>query len=353
MVGVVLIFNVVQPGTQLSGLRLSRTALTKFIVLAASAPLLWFAYNGIVYRNPLEFENGPYSAKAIERRTQTAGNPGHPGSRNLVLAGMYFLKSGEANVAENEWLQRAWVLFTLAALAGAALASRLRQPTEPASPLGDWLPLLFLVVPLPFYALSVAYGGVPIFVPAWWPFTHYNDRYGLQLLPAFAAAVAVLVYLAQSQGWNRKLRVVALSLLFAVVSVSYASVWYAGPVSLKEAQVNMRSRNELELQLATWLHKLPSDATLLMNVSDHVGALQHAGIPLKQVINEGNHRTWKQPVDTEGLWERALADPAQYADYAVASEGDVVWQAARARRLPALVVIHTTGQAPVIVYRAR
>ena len=72
-----------------------------------------------------------------------------------------------------------------------------------------------------------------------------------------------------------------------------------------------------------------------------------------RTINEGNHRTWKQPIDIDGLWERALADPAQYADYAVASEGDAVWQAARARHLPALVVIHTTGQAAVIVYRAR
>jgi hypothetical protein len=48
-----------------------------------------------------------------------------------------------------------------------------------------------------------------------------------------------------------------------------------------------------------------------------------------------------------------LADPSRYADYAVASEGDAVWQAAQSRDLPALVVIHTTGQAPVTVYRAR
>ena len=57
-------------------------------------------------------------------------------------------------------------------------------------------PLLFLLVPIAFYALSVAYGGVPIFVPPWWPFSHYNVRYGLQLLPAFAAALAVIVNLA-------------------------------------------------------------------------------------------------------------------------------------------------------------
>jgi hypothetical protein len=71
------------------------------------------------------------------------------------------------------------------------------------------------------------------------------------------------------------------------------------------------------------------------------------------VINEGNHRTWKQPADPDGLWERALADPAHYADYVVAFEGDSVWKAVQARHLEALVEIHTTGQARAILYRAR
>ena len=62
----------------------------KFILIAASAPSLWLIYNGIVYRNPLEFANGPYSAKAIERRTQNGANPGHPGSGNPLLAGSIF-----------------------------------------------------------------------------------------------------------------------------------------------------------------------------------------------------------------------------------------------------------------------
>ena len=134
---------------------------------------------------------------------------------------------------------------------------------------------------------------------------------------------------------------------------SYASVWRAEPVSLKEAQINMRSRNQLEAQLAGWLEKLPADSTLLMYLGDHVGALQQAGIPLRRVINEGNHRVWMQPIDAEGLWERALADPAQYADYVVAFEGDPVWQAVHGRHLSAVVEIHTMGQARTILYRAR
>jgi len=340
-----------RPGPPSANFPGTRANAAKFVLIAAAAPLLWLAYNAIVYRNPLEFANGPYSAKAIERRSQVSGNPGHPGTGNPVLAGRYFLKSAEANVADNEWLQRAWVLLTLAAATAAAFTA-LRTGTE-TRPLPAW-PLLFLLVPLPFYALSVAYGGVPIFVPVWWPFSHYNVRYGLQLLPAFAAALAILAHLAVcNENWKPRLRLLCVLALFGLVFISYASIWRASPISLNEALVNMRFRKQFETQLAGWLQKLPSDSTLLMYTGDHVGALEQAGIPLNHVINEGNHRTWKQPDDPNGLWEHALADPAKYVDYVVAVEGDAVWQAVQDHHLQALVEIHTTGQARAIVYRAR
>jgi 4-amino-4-deoxy-L-arabinose transferase-like glycosyltransferase len=338
---------------RVSGLRISGDEVGNFVLIAAAAPALWLAYNGIVYRNPLEFANGPYSAKAIERRTENGGARGHPGSGNPVLAGMYFLKSAEVNMAENEGLERAWILIAIVGMAVAALTRSQSSAARASSP-GAGLPLMFVLVPIPFYALSVAYGGVPIFIPPWWPFSHYNVRYGLQLLPAFAAGLAMLVHLAVwAEGWNLRLRVAGVLGVFALVIASYVSIWRTGPVSLKEAQVNMRTRNQLETELAIWLRKLPSDSTLLMYLGDHVGAVQQAGIPLKRVINEGNHRTWKQPADAEGLWEHALADPARYADYIVAFEGDSVWQAVQARRLQAVVEIHTTGQARAILYRAR
>ncbi|MGO9088068.1 MAG: hypothetical protein ACLQBK_22860 [Candidatus Sulfotelmatobacter sp.] len=342
-----------------TGIRPQPKAALKFMLIAAAAPALWLAYNGIVYRNPLEFENGPYSAKAIERRTQSAGNPGHPGSGNLLVAGLYFVKSGEANMAENSWLQRLWVVLGFAALVAVAGGVRSRRSetknseTKNRAPRAG-LPMLWLLVPLPFYGLSIAYGGVPIFVPAWWPFSHYNVRYGLQLLPAFAVALAVVVYLTmRTDRLQRRLRLAAILGAFAFLIVSCASIWIAGPVCLREAEINMRGRNHLEAQLAGWLRKLPPDSTLLMYLGDHVGAVQQAGIPLKQVINEGNHRVWKQPVDLDGLWERALANPAQYADFVVAFEGDPVWQAVHEQHLPELVEIHTAGQARAILYRAR
>lgn len=330
-----------------------RARVLKFILIAAAAPALWLAYNAIIYRNPLEFENGPYSAKAIERRSQAANNPGHPGSGNPVLAGMYFVKAAEDNIAANQWLQRAWILLSL--LAVAVLIYTRHQRTgaraQQAAPLSC---LLFLLLPIPFYALSIAYSGIPIFVPNWWPFTHYNVRYGLQLLPAFSITVALLVYgVLHSDGWNSRVRFASIPVILVFSAASYASIWQVTPICLEEAQSNMRSRNQFQMELARWLERLPPDSTLLMYLGDQVGALERAGIPLKRTINEGNHRVWKQPIDPEGLWERALAHPSQYADYVVAFEGDPVWQAVHDLHLPALVEVHVTGQPHATLYRAR
>jgi hypothetical protein len=319
----------------------------RFVLIAAAAPILWLAYNGIVYRNPLEFENGPYSAKAIEQQTQTAANPGHPGSGNLAVSGMYFLKSAEDNMAANPWLGRLWL--ALAAAGFVIVGLTFRDPKSRSK-----LTLLLLFIPLPFYTLSVAYGGVPIFVPEFWPHTHYNVRYGLQLLPAFAASAGALISLAvRSKHWKEKARAGVVIGVVVLVVISYATIWRSGPICLEEAQINMRSRNDLEAQVAQWLEKLPPNATLLMYLGDHVGALEKAGIPLSHVINEGNHRVWKQPMDSDGLWERALRDPQKYADYVVAFEGNPVWQAVQRDHLKALVEIHVTGQPRAVIYSTR
>jgi hypothetical protein len=209
------------------------------------------------------------------------------------------------------------------------------------------------LIPIPFYALSIAYGGVPIFIPQWWPFTHYNTRYGLQLLPAFSLAVALLLYAIIRSRWETRLRIAGAVALLAFVAASYTTIWRSGPITLQEAQINMRTRNQLERELATLLRRMPENSTLLMYLGDHVGAVQHAGIPLSHTINEGNHRVWRQPIDTEGLWERALANPPQYADYILAFEGDPVWQAVHNLHLPELVEIHVTGQSRAVLYKAR
>ncbi len=311
--------------------------LRNFALIVGSVPILWLAYNGIVYRNPLEFATGPYSAKAIERRTSQPGFPPHPGSQDLVAATQYFLKSSEANIAEGNW-QRLWLLI---AAVGSVLTLVLERRLSP---------LLLLWIPLPFYALSIAYGGVPVFVPTWWPFSYYNVRYGIQLLPAVAVFSALTLHFLASFLRPPATRIAVATAGILVLAFSYTSIWRAQPVCFREAWFNSRTRIALETALANNLRMLPQDATLLMYLGDHVGALQRAGIPLSRVINEGNHRTWKQPIDPEGLWERALADPAKLAEYAIGIGDDPVSISARQHGLKSLAIIETTGQPPATIY---
>jgi hypothetical protein len=316
------------------GLRIesARAAFGKFVLISVAAPILWLAYNAIIYHNPLEFVNGPYSAQAIEQK-----NPApHPGEKNLAVAATYFMKAAETNLVESYW-QKVWLVLAFVGTVLILLDRRL------------W-PLLLLWTPLPFYALSVAYGSVPIYVPAWAPFSYYNVRYGIELLPAFAGFLALAVYFGVRFSRNALGKMVTVVLVVALVAGSYTAVWRAQPVSFREAWINSRTRIALETQVADVLKQFPQDSTILMYLGNHVGALEQAGIPLKRTINESNHRPWKRPTDPEGLWEKALADPPKYADFVVAFEGDPVSQAMKGRKLYTIEVLHAYGQASATIY---
>src|SRR5581483_5171125 len=72
-----------------------KTAVWKFAVLTAAIPLFWMAYNFGVYQNPLEFANGPYSARGIEQRTTRPGDPPHPGTHSMKTAAVYYWKDAQ------------------------------------------------------------------------------------------------------------------------------------------------------------------------------------------------------------------------------------------------------------------
>jgi hypothetical protein len=310
----------------------------QMLLVALAAPLLWVVYNAAVYHNAWEFANGPYSAKAIEHKTHLAGMPLHPGTGDPVVAFQYFFKSAELNLANTplEWF---WVCGLLTGSAVILLSER------------KLWPLLLLWTPGAFYTLSIAYGAVPLFLPVWWPFSYYNVRYGIEMLPAFAVFVALAAYELIGFLARQKLRVLVAAVSVVVVGVSYAQVFVKGPISFEEAVANGRSRVALETQLASLVENLPETATLLMYLGDHVGALERAGMPLRRVINEGNHRPWKRPVDPEGLWERALAHPAGYVDYVIEVGDDPVAQQVEKSKLVTLEIVHVSGQPPAVIAR--
>lgn len=307
-------------------------SLAEFLLLNALVPVFWLAYNHRVSGRAMDWANGPYSAKAIAERTTARGAAPYPGKDHIVTAGLYVLKAARLNVGVGHWGD---VLFVLALLGTAVALWHFRQ----------YCTWLLLWLPLAFYSLSIAYGSVPIFIPTWWPFSYYNVRYGLELLPVFAVFPALLAAVLAEIVTSVRKRLAIWTLLALIVAASYLSIYADVPITLKEAQVNARTRMILENALAKFLAGLPPSATLLMYQGEHVGALQQAGIPLRHVISEVNHPDW----------EWGLLDPARHADFIIAFKGDPVWMATHEHHdeLTELLSITVPGQAKCTIYRPK
>lgn len=334
-------------------------SLVAFLLLLALCPTLWLAHNYKINKRPLDWLNGPYSAKAIEQRTTRPSDAPYPGKNHMRVAGEYFLKAARMNTGEGR--RESWLM--IAAVSGSLVAlGRLRRFSAFA----------LLWFPLPFYAYSVAYGSVPIFVPEWWPFSYYNVRYGLELLPAFAALAALLVWAVEAAVAHSRVAVGALAkrllrpaptlaaaILLLVVALAYQSsvdCWSPRsqgrdygrttmiPLCYREAIVNSRDRQQMEAQLAQTLAPIAANATVMMHISEHPGALQMAGISFRRVVNES----------TFMVWDAGLSAPFAVADYVVAIAGDPVAEAVarNPRGLVKLAILHTLGKPDVTVYRS-
>jgi len=311
------------------GLSRFRRAAFKPLLLTALGPILWMAYNFGVYKNPLNFANGPYSAKAIAQRTTEQGSPPYPGEDHVFTAGTYFMKAVQLNIGEQ---QSARMLVFAAAFAGLAFALRRNA-----------LPMVLLWSPLVFYSLSIAYGSVPIFVPVWWPFSYYNVRYGLELLPAVAAGVglsASMVKTSWKGGWVPPATAAVLLLLTVI---SYFQSWQGSPVCLREARANGSGRLELDRRLARVLLTLPPNSTVLAYTGAHGGAFQLAGISLRRTVNEGNLY----------IWDVGLAQAATAVDYVLATDGDPVANAVRnySKGLVPVASVEVAGQPRTVIYQ--
>ena len=305
-----------------------RRGFVNFVVLTGLIAGLWLAYNHAAFDNSLEFANGPYSARAIAQRARTATMPSYPGENSLRTAMLYMVKVSRLTMGEDK---AEYFLFTTAfvTLLGAIYFSRKFLV---------WLPLW---IPLIFYAMVIAWGGVPIYLPEWWPFSYYNVRYGLQMLPAVAVFAALAYEFAAKFFPARWVCASALILIAA----SYVSIWQKGPLCLREAEANGRARMDFEARLAATLERLPRSATFLMNLSAHPGAMERADIRLERVVQEGNHPEWTV----------ALSQPAQSADYVVAFGGDDVARAVRLfpNDLESIATVGTPGGPSAIIYRSR
>jgi hypothetical protein len=262
-----------------------------FSVLAALGPLAWLAFNEWYWLDALEFYRGPSSAWAIQ------GGASYPGDHNWAAAWLQFRTAAR--------LCLGWPLLWIG-LAG-AVGAVVRRTV--------W-PLVLLSLPPAFYVWSIHSGGTPIHVPNLWPFSYYNTRYGLAMLPPAAFAAAALV------AWSpARLRPIA---ALAVIGIGVAP-WMMerrmeACITWKESVVNSTARRAWTSEAAEFLRSnYRPHSGIFTTFGDITGIFQRAGIPL------GDTLTW----DNSAYWTAAAVRPDMFLreEWAVAQGGDKVQSA--------------------------
>ncbi len=261
--------------------------LAAFGVAASLAPFYWIAHNWWVIGNPLDFYNGPYSAKAIQ------GSEPYPGYHDWPLAVLYYAKAAQ--------LCTGWPLLLLG-IVGAVCAALKKV----------FSPLLFLLLTPIFYIWSIHSSDTPIHVPQLWPFSYYNTRYGIAVIPlaAFAAGAIVLALPAELR---------RLAFLLPLVS---AAIWLARPspdnwICWKESQVNSVSRRAWTTAAAAFLraHYRNGQGILVPTASgDLIGIFCAARIPLANDLHLGNGPAWFAATSRPDLYHPELWVLAEHGD---------------------------------------
>jgi hypothetical protein len=302
-----------------------------------AAPIAWFVYNAIAFGDWLEFARGPYSAKAIELRTASHGaGPPHPGWHNPWVGLLFYVKASEMDAFPIDWGNKLLIVSVLGTV-WAWLTSHRRA--------FDWALLLWL--PVPFYAYSVAYSSVPIFLPPWWPHSWYNTRYGMEMLPAlalgvgFAAAFLLAAFREFKPGWSK----FVVATLFALVMLNAWQLIRERPLVYVEGTKNIQAHRPYQLAIPPVLRALLAQqpkATVLMETSVDPEIVALTGIPLRQTINEADLV----------IWDAALNAPAAHAAIVLAFDGDAVDDAVKAHPdgLTAVERFTSKGQPPGTLY---
>jgi hypothetical protein len=276
---------------------------------------VWFAYNATVFGDWLDFARGPYSARAIEIRTASPGSgPPHPGWHDPWVSLLFFVRTAEIDTSAELWGNRVLILSVIGTVLGCFTARR-----------RAFLWTLLLWLPVPFYAWSIAYGAVPIFIPKWWPHSWYNTRYGMELLPAFALSLGFVAhfFLVGVREFKPHWVKYASALLVALAVWNAWKITAEKPLTYIEGTKNIEARRPLEQQIPPVLRALLASrpgATVLMKTSVYPNLVAFTGIPLRQTLNEGD----------ADFYSAALAAPATHSAIVVAFDGDDIDQAVKA-----------------------
>lgn len=267
--------------------------LSLFLTPIVFTAILWFAWNAILFGDPLYSFIGPYSAHAQQATLQQHG--GLLTKSNIWQSTRFFLLDVWDNIG----------IISILGLAGWCVYFGFQQQKL-------WLKialiLLFLSDAL-FNVLALFFGFSILNVPE----THWNPtgtlvgqlfnaRYGITTLPFVAVGVGLLVQ-------KNRILVTLVSLLIVAQA---GLMLHSGLITVQDGIIG--SSSFVDQDIADVLKKdVKPNEQVLLSTSYYNAVMFRSGLDLRQFIYEG----------VSQKWNAAIARPADYAQWLVMPNGDI------------------------------
>lgn len=270
------------------GIQKAEGAVVFFVTLAGFGVALWLLWNLLIFKDPLYFATGPFSAYAQQNQLEMAGEL--PTKGNLLLS----FKAYFFAVIYNSYTY----LAILGVLGGVALLrdKRIKVYVRIAS--------MALFAPFAFNILALYMGHSVLFLPEVIGQTWFNVRYGMMLLPTISIFSAYLLDRVKKIRWPI-VGIFALVTFFAFVN--------RDAVTIDDAVYGASQKNVSEV--SGWLRENAKERPgfILISAASHDAIIFSSGLPMKKFIHEG----------TGAYWDYAVEDPDEWARWIVVRTHDV------------------------------
>lgn len=260
------------------GYKVSEGVILFFATLAGFGIFLWVLWNLLIFKDPLYFIFGPYSAYIQQEQLQIAGNLATKG--NLFFSIKVYLYSVAYNTN------------TFIALLGAMGAIVFWLDKKISTSVKIAATALF--APLLFNILALYLGQSVLFIQGLSGNTWFNARYGIVMMPSIAIFVGYLVQKAE------KLKFVLIGLMAFVLFFSFANF---DAVTIDDARVGSSQKNVSEV--SGWLRdNAKKDGFILISAASHDAIIFSSGFPMKKFIHEGTGKYWESATVAPDRWAR-------------------------------------------------
>lgn len=250
-----------------------------FSTLAMVGVLAWFAWNLIIFGDPLYFMLGEFSAHAQQLVMESAG--ALPTKHDLLLS---------IKVYAHAFLYNSYTYPALLGIIAYVFMWRDKSINTEVkfSTIAIWAPLLFNIIAL-YLGFSV------IYIQGISGDTWFNVRYGVMLAPTIAIMIGYLVDRA------RAFRPMLIGTLLFVLFFAFGN---HDAVSLDDARVGSSQKNVSEVSGYLESHAMNEKGFILISAASHDAIIFSSNLPMKRFIHEGTGKYWESATTTPDHWAR-------------------------------------------------